>query len=298
MRSGRIRRGLRRAGAVAAPLALAAAVTAGASGLLHIRIQPGDTLTAIAERYHTTVAALIALNHLPGNGNLIYAGSWLAVPAATGSGTGGSARYASRNASARYVVRPGDTLDGVAARFHVSPAAIARVNHLPRSLMIDIGQVLAIPRPAGARAGRAAPTHGIPPRPQSIAEVRTVIVDTARAYGVDPALALAISWQESGFNEAMISRTGAVGVMQIEPYTDRYVSEYLVGRPLDPAVLQDNVTAGVALLRELLRMSGSQRKAVAGYYQGLGSVRAHGMLPSTRQYVADVLSLEQRFAGA
>ena len=37
--------------------------------------------------------------------------------------------------------------------------------------------------------------------------------------------------------------------------------------------------------------------AVAGYYQGLASVKAHGMYPDTRQYVADVLALQQRFGG-
>ena len=65
---------------VALPLVLAAVVTASASGITLIRVHPGDTLSAIAERYHTTVAHLVALNHLPGNGDLIYAGQTLRVP--------------------------------------------------------------------------------------------------------------------------------------------------------------------------------------------------------------------------
>jgi hypothetical protein len=56
------------------------------------------------------------------------------------------------------------------------------------------------------------------------------------------------------------------------------------------------VTAGVYLLR-LLTSVAPTRVAVAGYYQGLASVRAHGMLPETKNYVANVLALRHRFGG-
>ena len=82
-----------------------------------ITVHRGDTLSAIALRYHTTVARLVALNHLPGDGDLIYAGQTLRVPGpASSSGGGGSG-------AVYYTVRPGDTLDGIAARFHVAPTA-------------------------------------------------------------------------------------------------------------------------------------------------------------------------------
>jgi len=44
-----------------------------------IVVGPGDTLTAIADRYHTTVAALAAANGIS-NSNLVYAGSRLRLP--------------------------------------------------------------------------------------------------------------------------------------------------------------------------------------------------------------------------
>jgi hypothetical protein len=37
--------------------------------------------------------------------------------------------------------------------------------------------------------------------------------------------------------------------------------------------------------------------AAAAYYQGLGSVRQHGVLPATQRYVNNVLSLRARFGG-
>ena len=50
------------------------------TGLIRYTIRPGDTLSAIAKRYHTTVAALAGLNHIS-NPNLIYAGDTLLIPA-------------------------------------------------------------------------------------------------------------------------------------------------------------------------------------------------------------------------
>lgn len=43
------------------------------------RIQSGDTLWALARRFHTTVAALARTNHIA-NPNLIYAGAQLTIP--------------------------------------------------------------------------------------------------------------------------------------------------------------------------------------------------------------------------
>src|SRR3954454_23735509 len=137
----RVRDRLGSTGTVVTAVLLALVVTASASGVKLYRIRSGDTLTSIAARYHTTVARLIALNHLPGNGNLIYAGQSLRVPAQASA----KPRSAWRTVNSTYVVRPGDSLYAIAARQHVNPRTIARVNHLPRSLIVVIGQRLAIP---------------------------------------------------------------------------------------------------------------------------------------------------------
>jgi soluble lytic murein transglycosylase-like protein len=70
----------------------------------------------------------------------------------------------------------------------------------------------------------------------------------------------------------------------------------LVGRLLDLREPLDNATAGVAILRQLLRSTdGDVPLAPAGYCQGLAGVRRDGMVPDTERYVANVLSLMTRF---
>jgi len=294
----RLRDRLGGTGTVVTALLLAVVVTASASGLTIYRIRSGDTLSAIAQRYHTSVARLIALNHLPGNGDLIIAGQTLKVP------TTASARPRSvwRTVTTHYTVRPGDSLYAIAGRFHVAPRTIARANHLPRSLIVVIGQRLSIPRHVHVTT-TAAPKHvvagphlfrggNVPPA----WKVASIISATARRWGVDRKLALAVAWQESGFNQRWISATGAVGAMQVEPYTGEFVSKYVVQRHLNLYDAQDNATAGVALLAVLLREThGNARKAVAGYYQGLASVQSRGMYADTKAYVRNVLALRNRF---
>jgi len=120
----------------------------------------------------------------------------------------------------------------------------------------------------------------------------------AAQQGVPSSLASAIAWQESGFNNAMISTANARGIMQVMPGTWSWVQANLAGMKLDPASPTDNVKAGSLYLAHLLRQTnGDPALAAAAYYQGLSSVRRVGMLPETRQYVANVLALRSRFGG-
>ncbi len=88
----------------------------------------------------------------------------------------------------------------------------------------------------------------------------------------------------------MVSPANAVGAMQVIPDAGTWASQ-LAGRDLDLLDAQDNVTAGVVILRALTRSSDSLDQAVAGYYQGLASVRANGPYADTRTYVAHVTTL-------
>lgn len=112
--------------------------------------------------------------------------------------------------------------------------------------------------------------------------------------GVDPALALAVAQQESGFDQRAVSPANAVGTMQVIPSSGLWASD-LVGRRLNLLDPQDNVTAGVAILRALVNTSDDLPTAIASYYQGQGSVRANGMYSDTRRYVANVQTLMTRF---
>ena len=125
----------------------------------------------------------------------------------------------------------------------------------------------------------------------------TEIAGVANAHGVPAALAEAIAWQESGWNNDEVSSVGAVGVMQIVPSTWFWIDRYLTpGNPLGTASAAENIRAGTLLLRQLLAVTGgNEQLAVAGYFQGLASVGRSGMFASTKQYVSDVMALSRRF---
>jgi N-acetylmuramoyl-L-alanine amidase len=76
------------------------------------------------------------------------------------------------------------------------------------------------------------------------------------------------------------------------------VQQNLADRPLDPNSAHDNVHAGVLYLKRLLdETGGDENAAIAGYYQGLQSVRDRGLYDDTNQYVANVQALRSRFGG-
>jgi soluble lytic murein transglycosylase-like protein len=203
-----------------------------------------------------------------------------------------------------YTVQPGDTLSGLAARSGVPVAQMAFMNGLAPTAHIIAGTALKLPTgsplastssTSTASAEPAAPAAAPQPTPTRL-DSGTVGSIAAR-NGVSPSLASAVAWQESGFNNDMVSSTGARGVMQIMPGTWSWVEQNLSG-PLDSASAADNVRAGALYLGRLLRQTGGDtRKAVAAYYQGLGSVQHDGMFPETRRYVDNVLALRGRFGG-
>ena len=167
------------------------------------------------------------------------------------------------------------------------------------------GTVLKLPSgaPAPAQASEPAPaTTVVPdaaPAPTAQQVSATDIQNVAAAHGVSPSLAAAIAWQESGFNNSMVSSANARGVMQVMPGTWDYVQQNLAGgRQLDPNSATDNVHAGVMYLKRLLTdAGGDENAAIAGYYQGLASVRERGMYDDTQQYVDNVQALRGRFGG-
>jgi len=146
---------------------------------------------------------------------------------------------------------------------------------------------------AGARLRIPSPV----PRANDAQGVQRLIAFYAQAYGVPTAFAQAIAWQESGFNERMVSRTGAIGVMKVEPGTGVMIGN-LLGHRMDLHVVGDNVQAGVFWLARLYASyGGDEQLAAAAYYQGERSLARDGMYDDTRQYVADVMALESRFGG-
>ena len=129
----------------------------------------------------------------------------------------------------------------------------------------------------------------------SLSDMQARVAATARDMGVDAALAQAVAYQESGFNHASVSSANAIGTMQVIPTSGDWAAD-LVGRELNLLDPNDNVVAGVAILRSLVATSADLPTAIAGYYQGQRSVRENGMFADTRRYVANVQTLMSRFA--
>ena len=293
-----------RIGALAALAAGAACAPASAS--VPHTVQPGETLWSIAAANNLTTNALAAANGLSAESN-VGLGSTIQIPseseAATalgGGGTTASSGTAAPEPMGGYVVQPGETLSGIAARAGVSADQLGWMNGIDpaapllsgTALKLPSGTVPATTAQAEPQQVTQAPPYATPGHTNS-AEISQI----AGQHGVSGSLASAIAYQESGFNNGVVSSANARGVMQVMPGTWDWVEQNLSG-PLDPASPQDNVKAGTLYLRQLLQdTGGDERMAIAAYYQGLGSVQSQGMLPETERYVENVTALRGRFGG-
>lgn len=293
-------------------------------------VEAGDTLSAIAAKHDVSLASVLKANGLsmtsvihPGQQIAVDG----AAPSAPAAAPSAPAAPAPAPASAgTYTVVPGDTLGAIAARHGVSLQTVLEANNLSMTSIIRPGQKLSLsgsstittasstPAAPAAPAAAEAPTDLVPSTflhytyPQHVvananlnkqalnaaavpsrAQMQQMVADTAVSMGVDPALAQAFALQESGFDQRAVSPANAIGTMQVIPSSGEWASD-LVGRQLNLLDPQDNVTAGVAIIRALVRTSPSLEVAIASYYQGQYSVTTQGMYPDTKAYVASVLA--------
>lgn len=277
-------------------------------------VQPGDTLSAIAGEYGVSISALVELNRIS-NPDLILIGQAIAIPggapppapipdppAATQppapepppapqpANTGGG--------QPTYSVQSGDTLTAIAQRFSVTVAALVSANSIGNPDLIHIGQVLIIP--GAPPAAVVPPPPPAPPAAGTIVshdEVRAMIYEASAIHREDPYLMMALAWRESNWRQNAVSSSGALGVMQLMPSTANWAGPALVGREIDAANnAWDNIETGIAFYAYLYSLTEDDSMALAGYYQGLYSVRTQGMFPETERYVASILALWPQFA--
>ena len=90
----------------------------------------GDTLSEIAERYHTTVDAIVKANNIE-DPNLIYPGQTLKI-------------YGTPVTETVYVVKSGDTLSEIAEKYNTTVDTLVRRNHIKDPNLIYPGQKLII----------------------------------------------------------------------------------------------------------------------------------------------------------
>jgi LysM repeat protein len=207
-------------------------------------------------------------------------------------------RRSHRARSRIHVVSAGESLSSIARRYHTTVAKLARRNHLDPSKFLLIGTRLKVP---GGRhvthvthVKHVTTTHHVAYRTESVASVRAILDHWAAHYGVSTHLVRALAWMESGYNNHLVSSVGAHGIMQLLPSTFRFAETVLIHHRIRHDS-NGNVRAGVAYLAHLLHdFHGNRRLALAGWYQGEGAVRKHGVYKVSKTFVKDVLALEAR----
>jgi LysM repeat protein len=257
--------------------------TSGYADITHI-VQMGETLSAIANRYSVKISTLVEANALA-DPNLVIEGQSLAVPGASAASAPGPAPAAPVLPAMRtHIVVAGQTLASIAAHYGLSMESLVEANGLLDPDHIIEGQALVIP-------------GGIADRVFSLDDYEAILEDAAAEFGVPAALIKALAWQESGWNQFVVSFAGAVGLMQVTPWTAEWALATLIpdatAWQTDPVA---NARMGVAILHHWLERSDwSVETALGAYYQGWRSLHEIGVYEETTVYIASVLSLVSQF---
>lgn len=151
---------------------------------------------------------------------------------------------------------------------------------------------------AGAAVAQTPPLRAVLPKPRHLgaakASYRQIIDDAARSYGLDSALLHAVISVESRYDPTVVSKAGAIGLMQLMPET---ATRYGVTDSFDAV---QNLHGGAKYLRDLLHMfNNNVSLALAAYNAGENAVIRYGnRIPpnrETRKYVPKVLGYYRKY---
>lgn len=112
-------------------------------------------------------------------------------------------------------------------------------------------------------------------------------------YGIDPELVRIIIQKESEFNPNAVSKSGAIGLMQLMPETAEMLG---VEDPYNP---WENIMGGVKFLRNLFdKFKGDLELTLAAYHAGPGLVKRLNRVPSIPATIEYVDYICSRYSGA
>ncbi len=137
-------------------------------------VQAGDTLYSIAQRFETTVDAIVAANNLE-DPSLIRVGQRLVIPTSRPELLP-EPQPEPQPESRIHPVRPGETLPALAFHYGTSVWLLAQANELDRWDLLWPGQLLSIPQPTAEHAGvRRRPTVVATPMP--VVQGQTMVIE-------------------------------------------------------------------------------------------------------------------------
>ena len=120
-------------------------------------------------------------------------------------------------------------------------------------------------------------------------KIKKLLKETAKKFGLDYRLLLAIAKVESNFNHASKSNKGAIGIMQLMPQTAK---RFGISNPYN---IKQNIYGAAKYLKYLLKMFNNNIiLATAAYNAGENKVLKYKGIPpyrETRLYVNKVISL-------
>lgn len=215
-----------------------------------------------------------------------------------GPGTGRASAAVSSLNRTHYVVRPGDTLTGIAQRMSVPLALLQQANGLRSTATIRPGQILLVP---STSASAPVAVRGVLPRDLQTTEKRALIPlfrQAARESGIASDLLMSLAYTESSWSQAARSADRAVGLGQLLPATSRWVATSLMGEPaLDARNASDNLRITAFYLRYLIKkFPGNGQHALAAYFEGESLVRRVGPSASGRRYALKILNGRTMFS--
>lgn len=123
---------------------------------------------------------------------------------------------------------------------------------------------------------------------------KDIFIEASKKYGVSYDLLTAMAQQESGFNPDAVSRSGAMGIMQIMPETAKGLG---LEHPFDA---YENIMAGANYISQKLKeFNGNVENALAAYNAGSSVVKEYGGIPpygETQSYVKNIKAIMARGA--
>jgi hypothetical protein len=118
--------------------------------------------------------------------------------------------------------------------------------------------------------------------------IRELIIKYSKQFDVNPLLVTAMIKQESGFNQKVISSAGAIGILQLMPFTAKDLG-------VNPYDLEENLYGGIKYIAYLLEKNDRDiPNSLASYNAGLGAVQKYNGIPpykETKQYVKNIVSI-------